>query len=404
MNDHMKTVKSFFCGFCILLGLLTQAEGQSTLTNGLLAYYKFNGDVTDSSGNGNNGTNHGATFATDRFGFTNTAIYFNHDYVSSGFFPPLATSSRTFSGWFKLPFTSAQMTLLAYGAPSTYAGDRFELKIFQSGEFALDCSDGTLWTGTNYADSNWHSFAVVVPDSAKLSNVVIYMDDIMQTNLVSDAPNTSINTAEDYPLQFGDIFLNGDSRQLTGSLDDVRVYDHALTASEIQQLYQFESSTDDFGVLILKQPQSQVGYWGFGASFSVVAEGTGPLAYQWYFNGAPISWGTNATLTFASLDLTNAGQYWVTISNLYSGITSSTANLTVNPAGVFLGTYPGLTITGAVGHSFGIQYSTNLNLTNDWTTLTNITLSQPSQLWFDASDNISDGTQPRRFYRVMALP
>jgi hypothetical protein len=399
----MKTARALLGAFSLTMALLLRAHGQTAPTNGLLAYYKFNGDVADSSGNGNNGTNHGATFTTDRFGFTNTAIFFNHDNATTGFFPPLGTASRTVTGWFQLPFTSSQMTLLAYGAPSTYAGDRFELKIFQSGEFALDSSDGTLWTAANYADSNWHSFVVIVPEAATLSEVLIYMDDVLQTNLTSDAPNNSINTAQDYPLQFGDIFL-GSPRQFTGSLDDVRVYDHALTDSDVQQLHQFESSNDDFGILILRQPQSQDGYWGFGASFSVVAEGTGPLSYQWYFDGAPISWGTNATLTFTSLGLTNAGQYWVTVSNLYAGTMSATVSLVVNPAGVFLGTYPGLTITGAVGNTFGIQSSTNINQTNNWTTITNITLSQPAQMWFDAGDNISDATQPRKFYRVVAIP
>jgi type IV secretory pathway VirB9-like protein len=77
-------------------------------------------------------------------------------------------------------------------------------------------------------------------------------------------------------------------------------------------------------------------------------------------------------------------------------------NLIVNPAGVFPGLYFGLTITGAVGKNFGIQYGTSLGGTTNWTALTNITLTQPVQLWVDTNVNVN--VTPRRFYRVVAIP
>lgn len=46
-------------------------------TNGLVAYYPFNGNANDESGNGNNGIIHGATLTTDRCGKTDSAYYFN---------------------------------------------------------------------------------------------------------------------------------------------------------------------------------------------------------------------------------------------------------------------------------------------------------------------------------------
>jgi hypothetical protein len=79
-------------------------------------------------------------------------------------------------------------------------------------------------------------------------------------------------------------------------------------------------------------------------------------------------------------------------------------NKNPNPAGISLGLYPGLTITGAIGKSFGIQYVTDLNATNRWTTITNITLTQNVQLWMDTNANIGAGNQPKRFYRVVAIP
>ncbi|MBK7031388.1 MAG: hypothetical protein IPH45_20325 [Bacteroidales bacterium] len=46
-------------------------------TNGLSAWYPFNGNANDLSGNGNDGTVNGATLTTDRFGNPNSAYSFN---------------------------------------------------------------------------------------------------------------------------------------------------------------------------------------------------------------------------------------------------------------------------------------------------------------------------------------
>ena len=157
---------------------------------------------------------------------------------------------------------------------------------------------------------------------------------------------------------------------------------------------------------IVTQPASEVGSWGGDIFFRVEATGTPPLAYQWYFDGVPIPAGTNfsgtgSTLTLKNLELTAAGQYWVVVTNNYGSATSSVANLVVNPAGISIGLYAGVTINGAIGKTFGIQYTTDLSTPN-WTTAATVTLTNSVQLWVDTSVNVSGGT--RRFYRVVALP
>ena len=52
-------------------------NGQTSLTNGLVAYYPFSGNASDGSGNGMDGTTYGATLTTDRYGFPNSAYRFN---------------------------------------------------------------------------------------------------------------------------------------------------------------------------------------------------------------------------------------------------------------------------------------------------------------------------------------
>jgi hypothetical protein len=68
-----------------------------------------------------------------------------------------------------------------------------------------------------------------------------------------------------------------------------------------------------------------------------------------------------------------------------------------------LGLYPGLTINGSAGQTIAIQYATNVN-SSIWTTITNVTLTQPSQLWIDTENNISTGNHPQRFYRAALVP
>jgi hypothetical protein len=65
------------------------------------------------------------------------------------------------------------------------------------------------------------------------------------------------------------------------------------------------------------------------ATFSVTASGTTPLAYQWRFNDAAISGGTNSSLTVSNAGFANAGNYQVIVTNSYGGVTSSVVSLTL---------------------------------------------------------------------------
>lgn len=74
------------------------------LNDGLVAYYPFNGNANDESGNGHYGTVHGATLTEDRFGNADSAFYFDgNDYIeiSSGEIVPQNTI--TISAWIKIP-------------------------------------------------------------------------------------------------------------------------------------------------------------------------------------------------------------------------------------------------------------------------------------------------------------
>jgi hypothetical protein len=82
---------------------------------------------------------------------------------------------------------------------------------------------------------------------------------------------------------------------------------------------------------ITNQPKSIAAVIGGSASFSVGASGSAPLSYQWFFTGQPLPGRTQATLTLTNLQPSNAGNYFVRVSNPYGVTTSAVATLTVSP-------------------------------------------------------------------------
>ncbi|HZZ59311.1 MAG TPA: immunoglobulin domain-containing protein, partial [Opitutaceae bacterium] len=93
------------------------------------------------------------------------------------------------------------------------------------------------------------------------------------------------------------------------------------------------------------------------------------LAYQWAFNGNPISGATGAALTLDSVTAANAGTYTVTVSNAIGSATSTAANLTVSTLLV----PPAITgqpqnVTASVGMSatFSVDASGSAPLAYQW--------------------------------------
>ena len=140
-----------------------------------------------------------------------------------------------------------------------------------------------------------------------------------------------------------------------------------------------------------------VGYWGRSVTLNVGAWGS-DLDYQWYCNDEAISGATSSSFTLSSIQMTNAGLYSVVISSFFGSVTNTAAQVVVNPAGVTLSLNPDLIIEGTVGYIYNIQCSTNLPDINAWTTLTNLTLTQPTQYWDDTS---SQWNHVQRYYRVL---
>jgi hypothetical protein len=141
--------------------------------------------------------------------------------------------------------------------------------------------------------------------------------------------------------------------------------------------------------------------WGYTNTLSVEAWGTGPLRFQWFDNGAAILGATNETLEFSSIQFTNAGLYSVVVGSPLGSVTNAPEQVIANPAGVSLGLYPGVTVSGVVGHTYIIHSTTNLSNTNSWVSVATLTLEEPVHLWVDINVNASLPANTQRFYRVL---
>jgi len=107
--------------------------------------------------------------------------------------------------------------------------------------------------------------------------------------------------------------------------------------------------------VILAQPTNQTVVVDGTATFTVAADGTPPLNFQWAFNGTNIVGATNSMLTLTNVQFSRAGSYAVLVTNLFGSVLSSNAMLTVNlppPVPVITGFSP---ISGAVGTSVTIS-------------------------------------------------
>ncbi|HZV36079.1 MAG TPA: immunoglobulin domain-containing protein, partial [Verrucomicrobiae bacterium] len=119
--------------------------------------------------------------------------------------------------------------------------------------------------------------------------------------------------------------------------------------------------TVGFPPAIVQQPTNQSAQWGADAGFSVVANGTTPLNYQWTFNGTNLAGATSSILLLTNLQPAQAGSYAVTITNAYGSVVSSNATLTLTqpPPGVpfIAGFSPPMAFPGATLTITGTNFS-----------------------------------------------
>jgi hypothetical protein len=209
-------------------------------SNGLVAWYPFNGNANDESGNGNNGVVNGATLTTDRFGNANGAYSFNgvNSFIQTSLMGKVGQGSRAYSFWIRTTDSNVQTPLDYFGG----SGSAFQ-PILNNPCIGLgvDGATGVIAKGNfSLVDGNWHhcliNFDSLVGNN--INSVSIYMDGVLFPNTTCSAlnPNVLVNTTNVVPMVIGKTVSN--VRYVNGDIDDIAVFHRALTDIEIQQLFQ----------------------------------------------------------------------------------------------------------------------------------------------------------------------
>lgn len=239
--------------------------GEPTNNLGLAAYWPLDGNTTnwvanttaDISGNGNTGTlenmSIGKSLVAGKFGqalqFDGSSTDFRIASTTS-----LADSIITVSAWVKSQSTGFEQVI--------YEASTYSLEFYSGGQIGLSSYGGITatpqTTGTYFGA--WHH----VVYTADGTNLNIYVDGV----LVKSAAGTVTNPYG------GKAVGSSSSRYFNGAIDDVRVYNRALSAQEIMALY------------------NAGGHVGRANTASV---SNGLIGY-WPFDGADTNWTTNTTL------------------------------------------------------------------------------------------------------------
>jgi sugar lactone lactonase YvrE len=118
--------------------------------------------------------------------------------------------------------------------------------------------------------------------------------------------------------------------------------------------------------VVITQPQNQTTNQGQSAVFSVTATGSGPLYYQWNFNSSPLSGATASAYTVTNAQPSNAGPYFVIVSNSLGTMPSSNAVLTVIVPPTITNQPQSQTITQGFNATFTVGATANATLAYQW--------------------------------------
>jgi hypothetical protein len=216
--------------------------------SGLIANYPLNGNANDTSGNGLNGTVLGATATTDRFGNPNSAFQFaSGESIGFSSLPPLggAHTAFTVSLWFQADGLGPIFT--DYVGTQSGGDNIFAVALAidnnpvnssspnylsaGSRNYPSHSLDYTLYSGGSpIIGTGWHGLAYEMDG---ISSCLVFLDGTQVATLPYDA---TLNYSESPSWEAGHLFFAGQDQYFNGKIDDIQIYNRALSQSEIQQI------------------------------------------------------------------------------------------------------------------------------------------------------------------------
>jgi hypothetical protein len=137
-------------------------------------------------------------------------------------------SAMTISGWFKGSNNGHVFSIGAGGVKI-----RFYVRATSPAFFNINSDiNAYCYSNLDITDGNWHYFAGTYNKDAGSNNQKLYIDGVLQNNLTTNTGTINVSALD--KLNIGALNNIGD---FNGSIDDVRIYNRSLSASEISLLY-----------------------------------------------------------------------------------------------------------------------------------------------------------------------
>jgi hypothetical protein len=356
------------------------------LPPGLVGWWRGEGDCVDQAGGNNGVLQNGATFASGEVG---QAFAFDgaNDYVKIPRAPILDVGNQvTIDLWMNADPSSPIGSRIEGLVGSDYyglvignspAGVFLYVSTDKGAHFAITAN--ASGQGATFPAGEWHHVTGTY-DGAKLQ---FYLDGQPYGNptpasgVISPMLSNSFVTLGSEDGRTGSPSSIG-TRYFSGLIDEVDIFNRALSATEIAAIYAAgvsgKCALPPSAPYIYAQPANQVATVGGSVTFSVAVGGTPPLSYQWSFGGSALDGATNSFLTLTNVQSNQAGNYSVVITNAQGTATSSNATLSVifPPASVRVvsvtNAQSGATVNvpvalAANGNENGLSFSLNFDTT-----------------------------------------
>jgi len=297
--------------------------------DGLVGWWPFNGNANDESGNGNHGTVNGATLTKDRKGETNNAFIFNgiDNFISVPNSNVFNNTSYSISLWFSSNKIEKQIILVRnnflnatkeHFAIGLNSSNKYDVGLFSKFNNP-NCSPGFGWEtaskNINILDLEFHHLVGTVNKNV----MQLFIDGVLvDSQNISGAPSTC--WAGD--IQFARNWSSNPD-YFKGVLDDIAIYNRALSDKEISDLYAGNKNCSYLNTMIVPDGNTT---FCVGNYVNLKTEVNSNYTYQWYKNDTSINGSTTA-----EYKVTETGNYHLEVSDQQCKVSSNKTIVTVNP-------------------------------------------------------------------------
>jgi hypothetical protein len=338
-KDYISTARGYFYGYTDDFRLYKKGFDESealqlySYAPGPIGRYALDENsgtshVYDSSGNDNILTMNGTMTASDWVpGKYGSALDFDgsNDYLSRTDDDDydFGTGSFSVTGWFKHDTIATNPDyILTKSQDGTNAG--YQIYMASDGDIVFEIDDDATWgpddsvttTVATYDDNSWHHFTAVKNGT---SGIYLYIDGVL---IASDTSLSATATlSNDDPLYIG-IDDNGSSNPWAGGLDDIQLFNYALSSDQIVNVINSRSTRSN---AVGSPVGSSIGYWSFDEGYGTTANNHNGTDYDLTLSSA--SWSANGKYSKA---LNGNGSVYASISDTSVFDIEATADYTIS--------------------------------------------------------------------------